>query len=236
LRQLLRLLNPDHILTSNPSYQAMLKQHHIPSEVLPLPGNLPMPTTQDRQAARRWLDEHQVTSGTPLAAVFGTIHPEWEGAPVLTDWSNHLAKQNRSGTLLTMGRHGPAGRQRLAETTQRVPGLRIISTAEQPAALIAGLLRECSFALATSPWRLVGKSGTAAAFLEAGLPVLVTRDDWRCRSGPTPEPTAHPRLHKWPGPREFAWEAFLATRCEPHSRRDEIAAAWIKIMAATSRQ
>jgi hypothetical protein len=35
--------------------------------------------------------------------------------------------------------------------------------------------------LATSPRQAIQKSGSVAAMLEHGLPVLVTRDDWRLR-------------------------------------------------------
>jgi len=239
-RALLRLvaaLRPAVVLTSNPVYQALLARDGITSSVIPLPGNLPAPSDADRREARAWLAAHDLGGPNPpdLAAVFGTIHPEWDAAGAVAGWLAHLARAGRSGAVLTLGRHGPSGRPRLDALREKIPGLRLVSAGELPAALLAGLLAECAFGLATSPWALIGKSGTAAAFLDAGLPVLVTRDDWRLRGHtPTPPPVPHPRLWKGSEPSSLDWSAFLASRTTPAPSLPAVADTWLRLIPTVS--
>ena len=49
------------------------------------------------------------------------------------------------------------------------------------------------FGLASSPWHLVGKSGSVAAMLDHGLPVIVTRDELPSASAfsPSDDPLLH---------------------------------------------
>lgn len=236
-RSLLRLvaaLRPAHVLTSNPVYQELLAREGIAASVIPLPGNLPAPADSDRCEARAWLVAHDLGGARPpdLAAVFGTIHPEWDASAAVIGWLAHLAAHGCQGAVLTLGRHGPAGAARLAALREKIPSLRLVSAGELPASLLAGLLAECSLGLATSPWTLIGKSGTAAAFLDAGLPVLVPRDEWRLRRGPTPLPATHPRLRKWTTAPAFDWTSFLAARSAPSPVLPAVANAWLNLVSA----
>ena len=92
----------------------------------------------------------------------------------------------------------------------------------------AGLLAECDLGVATSPWALIGKSGSVAAFLEAGLPVVVTRGEWRRRRGGTPEPEAHPLLFKWTGAGGADWGRWLSARRGAEPRLEATADAWLQ--------
>ena len=229
LLHLIRALAPDKVLTSNSTYQAMLARYHVAANVLPLFGNLPAATDKDRADARAWLASNAIDDQTSLIAVFGTIHPEWDAAPALRDWLARANRAQSSVTLITLGQHGPVGSVRLRQLQQDLPQLRIISTGTKPAPFLAGLLRECTFGLATTPWALIGKSGTAAAMREAGLPVLVTRDDWHWRYGQTPFPTDDPQLVLWSNDRRFDWDTFLAGRNAPSQNLPQAAEAWQQI-------
>lgn len=234
LLRLLAALQPAHVLTSNPVYETLLAREGVRSTVVPLPGNLPPPSESDRHEAHAWLTTAGIGGDNPpaLAAVFGTIHPEWDSAPAVAAWRAHLATTGREGVVLTLGRHGPAGERRLTALRNAVPGLRIVCAGEQPAPLLAGLLANCAFGLATTPWALIGKSGTASAFLEAGLPVLVTRDDWQLRRGSTPPPAPHPRLRKWTSAAAFDWATFLASRTHPEFALARTADAWLQLLTS----
>jgi hypothetical protein len=48
---------------------------------------------------------------------------------------------------------------------------------ELPAEEISALMQTVDFGVAVSPWNLMGKSGSAAAMLDHGLPILFTRDE-----------------------------------------------------------
>jgi hypothetical protein len=130
--------------------------------------------------------------------------------------------------LLALGRGGPAGAERLAFLEAAAPAVRIVRGGEMSAGLLAGLLAECELGLATSPWALIGKSGSVAAFLEAGLPVVVTRDEWRRRRGAPPEPEGHPLLFKWTGASAAEWGRWLGARRGPEPRLGATADAWLR--------
>jgi hypothetical protein len=53
----------------------------------------------------------------------------------------------------------------------------LVYLGKQPANRVSEFLQEADFGIATSPWELIGKSGTVASMLEHGLPVIVNRDD-----------------------------------------------------------
>jgi hypothetical protein len=67
---------------------------------------------------------------------------------------------------------------------------------------VSAFLQGVDLGIATTPWEIIGKSATAAAMVDHGLPVIVSRDDVRFRvpSEPTPEPLLYKmdsRLPQW---------------------------------------
>jgi hypothetical protein len=55
--------------------------------------------------------------------------------------------------------------------------LHMLRLGEQPDVRVSQLLNTADFGIATSPYCLLAKSGTATAMLEHGLPVIVNRED-----------------------------------------------------------
>lgn len=227
--RLVKRLGPERVLSSNPVYRAMLADGGVEAEVLALPGNMPVATEADRAEARGWLAARCAGGeGVARAAVFGALHAEWDGAEALRGWAEFEAARGRAAVLLALGRGGPAGAERLAALEAAVPQVRIVRAGEMSAGLLAGLLAECDLGLATSPWALIGKSGSVAAFLEAGLPVVVTRNEWRRRRGETPEPEAHALLFKWTGAEAAEWGRWLGARRGAEPRLGATADAWLR--------
>lgn len=217
--RLLGALRPAAIFTSNEAYRAMLAREGLVADVCALPGNLPTPDPADRLAAATWLRDRGL-DGVKFAAVFGAIHPEWDGASALRSWMQHLGASKQEGVVLTLGRNGPAAGSVLARLAAAVPGMRIERGGALPARLLAAVLARATLGLATTPWALIGKSGTVAAFQEAGVPVLVTRDDWRWRRGETPARAEEPGLRLW---REgLDWDGLLAERKPRASAIDKL--------------
>ena len=64
---------------------------------------------------------------------------------------------------------------------------------ELPPEALADLFSEVDVGIATTPWAIIGKSASVAAMLEAGLPVIVNRDDVHY-PGFTNAVPAHPLL------------------------------------------
>ena len=216
-RRLARAWRPALVHTTTPVYAAMLADLGLRASLLPLPGNLPAPGPDDAAWALAWLRDHGLAGETPalLAGVFGTLHPEWDPAAALRCWTAHARAAGRAPALLALGRLGPDGEGKLDEIRSAAPGLGVVRGGELPAGRIAALLDRCAFGLASSPLALLGKSGSVAACLDLGLPVLVTRDDWRSAFC-APAPVRHALVrHFSPAAPAFAWDDFLALRRPP---------------------
>jgi len=176
LRRIIRALRPVSVHTSNPAYCALLNKSGIESTVLPLFGSIPItapPAPPDSAITR--------------LGMFGTIHPEWHPDPLL----NHLRTLGKPISIEHIGRIG-RGEGTWREMEQRHSAhITFKLHGEQPAPRISQFLMEIDAGIATTPLALIGKSGTAAAMLEHGLPVIVNRDDIHYPGiHPTPIPEA----------------------------------------------
>jgi hypothetical protein len=163
---LLRALQSAQLFTSLPLYRAQLARHGVAAALLPLPGNVPV----QPEAAQLTLQE-------PVAGIFGGLWPGFEPHAAL----DGLAAAG-GATLLLIGRHG-ASSERLAAWRRRHRGLAIVETGPLEPAAVSRHLNRLSFAIGVSPWELAGKSGSIAALLEHGVPVLTTWGDPRQASG-----------------------------------------------------
>ena len=234
LTRLLSQIQPARVHTSNAAYQAALRLAGWDSEILPLFGNIPIiPVEREAAAAQlRVLAARRLPAG-PLTVgiLFGTLHPEWDPVRVLASLGE--AARGRGGriALVAVGRTGIHGQALLARLND---GDRVVSAAlgELSARQISTLLQGSDFALSSHPWALTGKSGTIATLLEHGLPVLVSRDDWRLRGNrPTPGPD-DPILFRMYDLQEFTLGSVLARRRAPAPRLPEIAARFCTDLVA----
>ncbi len=212
--KLLHQLAPRRVITSNAVYQTMLAREGYPTSILPLPGNLPFPTEIEKNEADSWLKTHASFRNDQdehiIGVIFGTIHRKWDARPAMAEWVSHVESQGKKAILFTLGAHGPEGEHLLDSLGSRLPSLKIITTGRLSSGLIAAFLLKSDIAFATTPWALIGKSGTVAAFRDFGIPVVVPRDNWQWRRGPPPRPSATPDLQPW-SPR-FDWASALASK------------------------
>jgi hypothetical protein len=215
---------PSVIHTSNPVYREMLRRADIDAEELALPGNIPVRRTDFATARSSILARLRSLPGRSaeplLAGVFGSIHPEWNDAGWMLQLATLCAQLNRRLVITQFGRPGASGAKVLAELRSRTIGkVEFLELGELPPDEISVVLQSLDFGVATTPWPLIGKSGTVAAMLEHGLSVLVTREGDALRSGPIPAPASHPQLFRL---REFcgALEAGTLPRVKPEPRLD----------------
>lgn len=199
-----RVWSPAVVHTSNGLYRELLVREGIRAAELPIPGNIPFHSLGGLDARQLLLrrvgrdepaERHEKGEGALLGGVFGTIHPEW-GRP---EWLERLeatcARLRRHLVLVQLGRPGEAGRKVLADLRRRFEArVTIAELGELSTRDISAALQGLDFGIATSPWTLLGKSGTVAAMLEHGLSVLVPRSEVRLRSGYVPQPLSHPLL------------------------------------------
>jgi glycosyltransferase involved in cell wall biosynthesis len=218
-----RMWSPDVIHTSNPLYGELLRRNGIQAAELPLPGNIEVSAT-DSSAARRWLLERaglRSDESAVLAGVFGSIHPEWRDSAWLSSLHEHCRGTNRRPVVIQIGRAGSRGEAIWKELQLKFQDrVEFRAVGEIPAAEVSRALLALDLGIATSPWPLIGKSGAVAAMLEHGVPVIVTRDDFRLRRGTAPEPTPHPLLHRFDGGfTDRSWRQALGKR-PPRPRSD----------------
>jgi hypothetical protein len=192
IQSLARRLRPGAAHTSNQYYVEELRKAGIPARVLPLFGNLDLSLTPETD----WFYERAVAAGWPLRqetrdqfllfGFFGSIHPVWRPEPLFARLEQAGKRLGRRLGFVSVGRD-PAGAA-LWETLEKTYGGRhlFMRAGEQPAARIAGYFRLMDYGLATTPYALIGKSGTTVAMVESGLPVIVSREDVFF-DGPQPE-------------------------------------------------
>lgn len=230
IRALLRTLRPDLCHTSNPVFLRRLSALEPGSRLLPLFGNIPIVDGSPAEA----LDLIAAHSGGApgpggrgdwiLAGVFGTIHPAWDPADALADCLKHVGEGGKKLAIVLIGRNGSL-KERLRERLRARFGDRLhwIEVGPQPASVLSQLFRILDFAFATSPLPLIGKSGSALAMLEHGVPLLVTR-----LAGAEAYEPGEIQAHL-PGnifvykEGAFDWSAVSTAKSEPASKLPEVA-------------
>ena len=159
--KIINRLNVRVLHTSNPAYLALLQQNGIRSNLLPLFGNIPIKEFKCEQ------------SDVLKIGIFGTIYPQWPTEPLL----QLLQKTGKKIKIFHAGRMG-AGvdlwekMKSDYDTVFEFDQLGELSVEE-----ISHFISSLDFGIATTSWELIGKSGTVAALLEHGIPVIVNRDD-----------------------------------------------------------
>ena len=199
----LRKISFNRIHTSNPVYLAMLKENGIGAEILPLFGNIPILEKLDASRVAfcifggREKKPEELLKECLILVVFGTIHREWDPQVMLRDISQRASPTRRRVIVVFAGRLGK-GEDRMRTISAEMGDLiDFVFADEQDEAFLSSLFQVAQCGLSTSPWALVEKSGAAAAMLEHGLPVIVTRTEWERRNKVSPDPAPHPLLYRW---------------------------------------
>lgn len=178
IKKLIQRLRPRAIHTQTLLYQAQLAQMGFASGHLPLFANIS--NTAGGLGAFNTVNQ-AVSSSTKAInlVVFGNIHV---GAPVdklAQDAAQYARANDTAVTLVLMGRCG--NEQARWATTWQAAGLPVEILGELEPARISEVLLTSSLGIATTPAVLIGKSGTAAAMQEHGLPVLCVAHAWQPR-------------------------------------------------------
>lgn len=221
--QLLRELQPQPIHTSNSAYAHVLSRCGFPAKVLPIPSNIPIADLRSDTIKNPLLRKSIARSKEScIAVVFGTIHPQWNPMELLEKLVQELAAQGSRLRILFIGRSGPGA---AAIRDRLPPGLAsqidIDLVGELDTSDISLCLQHASFGLSAMPLGLLGKSGTHAAMIEHGLPVIVTRDDWRLPDRP-PAPPEDRLTFPFHPSRSFSLPEIQSAKRPPSSRAEAI--------------
>jgi hypothetical protein len=194
LRRLIATLRPALVGTTNPVYAALLRTINVEADILPLCGNIPI-TPKARLPQEIAFFRHP--EKTWLGLFFGGLYREWKPEPFFSQLARASRAAERSVGLVQVGNAGGEGEKIWSELERDYgSAFRFFTLGPQPAATVSALMLAADFGIAASPWSIIGKSGSAAAMLDHGLPVIVTRDDFRPRVRATQPPTLDPLVHR----------------------------------------
>ncbi len=183
IRKLIREIQPRCVTTSNSFYGTLLKNINVTAMILPLFGNIPFKNIPSENTTNpkdflspETASQLDASAGHFWVLFFGTLHPEWKPEPLFSHLISYSEKSGRRLSLLGAGRLGKTG-ELLWNDLQRTyaKGIDFFRLDERSAEDISALMQMSDLGIATSPWHLIGKSGSAVAMLEHGLPVVVTR-------------------------------------------------------------
>ena len=176
IQQLVRMVRPVSIHTQTSVYQVQLEKIGINALYLPLFGNIPVaPVTDEKRNGKESQEKNEIS-----LVFFGGIHP---GAPV-TEFAGEVANYSRNKNikvkLTFLGRSGKELENWLDIWSSHSLPAEVIG--EQSAETISSILGDSFLGLTTTPYALIEKSGSVAAMLEHGLPVLCVRGMWKADS------------------------------------------------------
>ncbi len=238
VRHLHYTLRPDLTHTQTPAYVSTLAADHIAAQRLPLFGNIPV-APGDRAAIRRELIAAHAPaldpSRTLVAGWFGTVHREWNGVEAVARLAAAARAEDRPLLLLSLGRTGAGGAALARHLSAAAPaGASFVDLGETPPEHASRTLAAFDLALTPNPVALVPKSGTVAACLDHGVPVLVTRDDWQLRGEAAIPPLDEPLVVSAGPEHPIDLPALLALRRAPAPRLPAIARQFAADLAAVA--
>ena len=186
LLRLLRAWSPEVVNTSNEFYRLrMVSAGYRDIKVLPLFGNVPVV----ENAEEGWIFSAVQSAGladfTPqsrtaylVCGFFGTLRPPWSPEPLLSYLLEATARMGKKLILLSAGRIGAKGQVIWEELQSRYGDkITLLNIGELPAKRVSEYLRFLEIGLAASTKKDIGKSGTAAAMLDHGVPIIINRLD-----------------------------------------------------------
>jgi glycosyltransferase involved in cell wall biosynthesis len=167
--------------TSNLQYMTRLRKECGHASLLPLFSNIPFTNSLFSRGdvieeSKVELDQHYDSRGW-IFVLFGTIHPEWSPESLFQKIEKLRKREGRPPCLVVvLGKTSTKMVHRVADACVSF-GWGFLEKGELKPSMISSYLQCADFGLATTPYSLIGKSGSVAAMKEHGLPVIVSRID-----------------------------------------------------------
>ena len=179
IKNTLRALQPNLITTQTRLYQHLLQQMGNTVHLLPLFGNIPVATKQHSPKSEERL----------IFILFGGIHhsAKIEG---FASWIKGLENRQAKPEVHFVGTNGEELTP-FKSVLERM-GIFYKVHGRQDAAEVSRLLSVSHIGITTTPYLLCEKSGSVAAMLDHGLPVLCIARDWQVPERSMPQATTQP--------------------------------------------
>jgi hypothetical protein len=180
-RHLCRTLKAS-VHTSNSCFRNRLLTLGSQVGILPLFSNIPVGPADPDLRRKIFSDTGCFQSGITeqeawIFIFFGAIHPQWQPEPMMKRIRETMHRAGKKVSLfLSLGETGITGSEawhRLAESPET--SFRFLKIGTHPPNQISQYLDIADFGIVTSSFHLLGKSGSAAAIREHGVPMIVTR-------------------------------------------------------------
>jgi hypothetical protein len=181
IKDLLQKLRPSVVQTHTPLYQFLLGKIGFPARILPLFGNIPLTgQTHPDWLKNRWPGIDLVDRNLYwIFVMFGTVHPEWNGEEFIRKASDAARRSGKKCLLVSVGRPGAAGSELLRNLQLETPDWEFLLLGQQSEEDISQCLMQADFGVSAVPPEYLFKSGTAAAMIERGLPIIATRPTYQ---------------------------------------------------------
>ena len=236
IRRMCAKIKPQLVTTSNPLYRSALESIGVASSLLPLFGNIPIIDRSLTQSFPAQLGDAGITPGNRsewwLGLFFGDLY-QWKPEPFMSILKGAAQKAGKRICLLSLGRSGAVGQTIWRELQRDHPDISFLTLGEQPLETVSIFMQTADFGIAASPWQMIGKSGSATAMLEHGLPVIVARDEDQFRFAVSEPPSTDPLFHCCDEKLESKLVSGLS-KTSPHPRREEIAARFCSMLDKNS--
>jgi hypothetical protein len=178
---LVRRLCPSKVHSNCEPYINVLRRWEIPATQLRLFSNL-MVSSEDGYA----LLTNYATNLPPkerllIGGAFGAIYSAWAVEEAINEFFKVATQRNKQALFVLIGKHNRSD-DWLQDLIEQFRGrVNIISTGQQPDFVVSRFLNSLDVGFVASPRGLIEKSGAAAAFRDHGIPLVVSRDDWKLR-------------------------------------------------------
>ena len=181
LSTLCRKLAPVGVHTSNQNYAEKLASVGVPALVLPVFSNIDLasPNNRIRTHLLKKFNLELNSDSVWIFVFFGSIHPGWDYDCFIERVSKASSLAKKVAVIfLSIGKNQGAGAE-IWKSMQASPSqiIRFLHIGELSANDVSQYLQTADFGIATTPFSLLGKSGSAAAYASHGLPTIVPRMD-----------------------------------------------------------
>lgn len=171
-------LKPVKLYSTNPVYRQMLAAYDIKTQVVPHCGNVPVQETR----ADSWLPQAMADAGVEmgpaglrdfyLIGLFGSLYGGLELPRLLPSFEAVARRKGKKPLIANIGIIGNGGQW---ARWKKIHGARfgIVDLGPTTTLRISQFLNTVDLGVSTTTLALAGKSGTAAAFTEHGVPLLL---------------------------------------------------------------
>lgn len=226
IHSMMRAIRPQVTHCSNRVYSEMLSRAGIKNNILPLFGNIPISAGRVdpyRQLLTN-MDQGSDRSDWVVAAFFGTLYSSRNLTPVIHRLQSQCQTHNRRLLIVSLG-HCPDADSvfsQLASTFIDAAKPEFLIKGAMEASELSAWIGNADVGLATTPYNIIEKSGSALAFVEHGIPVIVMDTGSAVRA--VNLPWADLRPHFWLADHPtFTEMTALPSRLPPCSRLEGVA-------------